>query len=64
MTLSATVTVYKSSLTSLRPWSADLEFQNKTLKSWMHGFKTKRALMQEVIAVTSGLAKETTIVRK
>ena len=52
MTISYTVVVYKDSWTPSRPWRADLIFADgKKLLGWQTGFRTRKALIQNVLAV-------------
>lgn len=43
--------IRKDSLTSSRPWVADLIVDGKTWTSWAHGFKSRKALMAHINAV-------------
>lgn len=45
------VYIRKDTWTPSKPWTADLEMDGNMFRSWMSGFKTKKALMAEVNAV-------------
>ena len=45
------VTIRKDEWIVSRPWTADLTMDGNTFKSWISGYKTRKALVAEVEAV-------------
>jgi len=45
------VHIRKDSWRPSKPWVADLEIDGHMFKSWIAGYKTKKALLAEVVAV-------------
>lgn len=45
------VTIRKSDWIPSRPWTADLEMDGHVFRSWIANYKTRKALLAEVMAV-------------
>ena len=49
--MKVTVNIYKDSWIPSRPWCADLKIANgDVFRSWQYGFRTKKALLENVKA--------------